>query len=60
MLKVPTMLAIRQTAKTGILPEHAIKLLCNAGKLPAIQVGNKVLINYERLVEMLSSLQGSL
>ncbi len=52
----PTMLSIRQVAKTGILPEHAIRLLLKEGKLPAIYVGKKALINYEKLVHLLSSL----
>lgn len=54
--KNPTMLSIRQVAKTGLLPEHAIRLLLKEGKLPAIYVGKKALINYEKLVYLLSSL----
>ncbi len=52
----PTMLSVRQVAKTGLLPEHAIRLLLKEGKLPAIYVGKKALINYEKLVYLLSSL----
>jgi hypothetical protein len=52
----PTMLSIRQVAQTGLLPEHAIRLLLKEGKLPAIYVGKKALINYEKLVYLLSSL----
>jgi hypothetical protein len=54
--KKPTMLSIRQVAQTGLLPEHAIRLLLKEGKLPAIYVGKKALINYEKLVYLLSSL----
>jgi hypothetical protein len=57
--KKPTMLTIRETAKTGILPEHALRLLLKAGKLPAIFVGKKAYINYEKLCEQLSQLDGS-
>jgi hypothetical protein len=54
--KKPTMLSIRQVAQTGLLPEHAIRLLLKEGKLPASYVGKKALINYEKLVYLLSSL----
>ena len=54
--KKPTMLTIRETARTGILPEHALRLLLKAGKLPVIYVGKKALINYDRLCEQLSTL----
>ena len=54
--KKPTMLTIRETARTGILPEHALRLLLKSGKLPVIYVGKKALINYDRLCEQLSTL----
>lgn len=52
----PRMLTIREIARTGILPEHALRLLLKAGKLPAIYVGKKALINYDKLCEQLSAL----
>ena len=52
----PTMLTIREIARTGILSEHALRLLLKAGKLPAIHVGKKALINYDKLCEQLSAL----
>jgi excisionase family DNA binding protein len=52
----PIMLTVREIARTGILTEHALRLLLKAGKLPAIYVGKKALINYERLCEHLSTL----
>ena len=55
----PKMLTVRQTARTGILPEHVLRLLLKAGKLPAIFVGNKALINYDKLCEQLSDLTGA-
>lgn len=51
----PTMLTIRQTAKTGILPENALRQGVKAGWIPHIQAGNKVLINYNRLVAVLEN-----
>lgn len=52
------MLTIRQIAATGLLPEHALRLLLKAGKLPAIYIGKKALINYDRLCEQLGALYG--
>lgn len=42
-VKQPQMMTIRQVAKTGILSEHALRIMLKAGKLPAIYVGNKAL-----------------
>ena len=56
-VKQPQMLTIRQVAKTGILSEHALRIMLKAGKLPAIYVGNKALINYDKLCEQLSALE---
>lgn len=36
--KIPRMMTIREIAKTGLLPEHALRLMLKAGKLPAIKV----------------------
>lgn len=54
--KPPKMLTIRQVAATGVLPEHTLRKMAKQGELPALVVGNKVLINYDRLVERLQSL----
>ena len=56
--KKPRMLTVRETAKTGILPEHSIRLLLKAGKLPAMYVGKNALINYDNLCQQLSELSG--
>ena len=54
----PRMMTIRQIAATGLLPEHALRLMAKAGQLPCIVVGEtkKILINYDRLVEQLQQL----
>ncbi|MDO4962069.1 MAG: hypothetical protein Q4E57_09550 [Eubacteriales bacterium] len=52
----PNMMTIRQIAKTGLLSEHALRLMLRAGKLPAIYIGKKALINYDKLVDQLESL----
>lgn len=53
---VPKMLTIRETARTGILPEYALRQLVRQGKIPHIQCGNRVLINYSKLCTMLNDL----
>ena len=58
--KNPRMLTIREIAKTGLLSEHALRSLLKAGKLPAIYIGNKALINYDRLLEDLTTLKADI
>ena len=53
---MPKMMTIRQIAATGILSEHAIRMLVKAGKIPHLTVGKKVLINYNTVVKMLEGL----
>ena len=43
----PNMMTVREIARTGLL----------SGKLPAIYIGNKALINYDKLCEQLSALE---
>ena len=50
------MMTVRELAKTGILTEHAIRLMLKQNKLPVLYIGKKALINYEKTVEMLQSL----
>ena len=45
--ETPNMMTVRQVAKTGILSEYALRAMLKEGKLPAIYVGNKALINYD-------------
>ena len=52
----PRMLTIRQTSATGILSEGTLRRMLKEGNLPHIQVGNRVLINYDRLIAQLESL----
>ena len=51
-----TMMTVRELAKTGILTEHAIRLMLKQNKLPVLYIGKKALINYEKTVEMLQRL----
>lgn len=50
---MPEFRTIRQTAATGILSEHRIRLMVAAGTCPGIKAGNRFLINVPALVEQL-------
>ena len=50
----PQMLTIRETARTGILPEAALRTLVKQNRIPGIYVGTKFLVNYSRLCDWLN------
>ena len=50
---MPVFKTIRQTAATGILSEHRLRLLVAEGKCPGIRTGNRFLVNVPALAEML-------
>ena len=52
------MMTIRETARTGILPETALRRLAAENRLPALKVGNRLLVNFDLLVEQLNALGG--
>ena len=52
----PQMMTIRQVAATGLLPEHALRIMEKQGRLPCIYSGRKCLVNYTRLLEQLNEL----
>jgi predicted transcriptional regulator len=54
------MMTIREIAREGIPTEHALRRMLKAGRLPAIYIGCKALVNYDQLVEQLSNLKGSI
>ena len=56
----PRLMTIREIASTGLLSEHALRLMLKEGKLPAIYIGKKALINYDRLCEELQSLEADI
>ena len=56
--KLPKMLTIREVAKTGLLSEYALRLLYKQGKIPCITLHNKVLVNFDALVQQLQQLKG--
>ena len=53
----PKMMTVREIARTGLMSEHALRLMLKAGKLPAIFIGNKALINYDKLCDDLSAIE---
>ena len=54
--EAPKMLTINETAATGILTEHALRVMVAKNEIPHLKVGNRVLLNYDRLVERLQAL----
>ena len=58
--ETPNMMTVRQIAKTGILSEYALRAMLREGKVPAIYVGNKALINYDMLCEQIKNLNVSI
>lgn len=52
----PTLMTISQVAATGLLSEYALRKMNKEGRLPSFRVGNKVLINYEMLLDQLNNL----
>ena len=51
---MPQFMTIREVAKTGILPEHALRIMHKEGRIPHIMCGAKCLINYTLLLEYLT------
>lgn len=50
---MPEFKTIRQTAATGILSEHRIRLMVAEGRCPGLKTGNRFLVNVGALAEML-------
>ena len=54
MNTIPEFKTIRETARTGILPEACLRRMVKQGTLPGFYSGVKFLVNYTALVEKLS------
>jgi len=52
----PNLMTVRQVAKTGILPEHALRAMLKNGMITAVYVGKKAFINYDTLCQQLGRL----
>lgn len=48
--RIPRIMTIRQIAKTGFMTETALRKLVKTGEIPVIKVGNRNLINFDRLL----------
>lgn len=53
---IPRMMTINQIAKTGLLPENAIRVMLKSGVIPAVYSGKKAFINYDNLCAYLRTL----
>ena len=47
-------MTIRETAKTGMISEHHLRLMEKQGRLPGVRVGNRFKVNVDLLVEQLN------
>ena len=52
--KIPRMLSIRKSAELSGLSYQRIKALCLSGNVPAIKSGNRIIVNFDGLVNYLS------
>ena len=53
----PKMMTVKEVAETGVLSEYALRQLIKEVRLPVLRIGNRALINYERLIEDLNPLR---
>ena len=51
---MPEFKTIRQTAATGLLSEHRLRIMVADGTCPGFYVGNRFLVNVPALVEQLN------
>lgn len=51
--RLPKLMSIREVARTGVIPEHALRKLIKLGKIPCIYSGRKALICFDRLCELI-------
>lgn len=51
---IPKFLTIRETAKTGILSEHHLRIMEKQGRLPGVRIGNRFKVNLDMLVDQLN------
>ena len=52
----PRMMKISQAAATGLLPEHALRVMVRNGEIPAVYSGSKAFINFDNLCKRLERL----
>lgn len=47
---------IREVAKTGLLSEHALRVMVRRGEVPGFRSGNRFYVNFNKLVEKLEGM----
>jgi len=52
--EVPKMMTIREIAKSTGISEYGIRRMVKEGKIPSVNVGAKVLINYNKVCELIN------
>lgn len=52
---MPKFLTIRQTAATGLITEHRLRILVAQGLCPGIKTGNRFMVNVTALAEQLDA-----
>ena len=55
-MEIPRFMSIREVARTGLLSEYTLRLMEKQKLLPCVYTGKKCLINFDKLVEQLNSL----
>ena len=53
--ELPRMMTIREIAKTGIIPEHALRVMVRDGMVPHIKIGSRHLVNFNKVVDILNN-----
>lgn len=48
-------LTVRQTARTGLISEYRLRLLVAQGRVPGVYSGNRFMVNYDQLVDLLNA-----
>lgn len=52
---MPEFKTIRQTAATGLISEHYLRLMVKRGECPGVWSGNRYLVNVQALAEILDA-----
>jgi len=52
----PRFMSIRETSRTGLLPEALLRRMVKQGKVPGVYSGKRFLVNYDRLCDCLNDM----
>jgi len=53
---VPKLMTIRQVAKTGLIPEKALRQLVKEGIVKVLYSGNRAFVNYQNVCKIVNHL----